>query len=297
MMSLLAALAGLAAAASVLLTIRGIVGASTAEPTVRPPSRWHALWHSATDPKRRNRLLAALGTGLAVLLVLGWPVAAVAAGTAAYALPRMLSGRQAQQRIARLEALEAWSRRLAEVMGASRGLEQALADSLRIAPAPIHAPVASLADRLNNRASAEGALRAFATELDDPVGDLIAAALILASRRRGPGTRDALATLADAVAQEVRLRRDVEAERASLRTTLTVIVISVGTLTAVFFASGTLAAPYGTALGQLVLAAVTGLYAVGLWWMKRLSAITTGSRILDASTHPTAPSRPKEATS
>jgi hypothetical protein len=297
MMSLLAALAGLATAAGVLLTARGIVGAPATEPTVRPPSRWHALWHSATDPKRRKRILAALGTGLAVLLVLGWPVAAVAAGAAAYALPRMLSGRQAQQRIARLEALEAWSRRLAEVMGASRGLEQALTDSLRIAPAPIHAPVASLADRLNNRAATEGALRAFAAELDDPVGDLIATALILASRRRGPGTRDALATLADAVAQEVRLRRDVEAERASLRTTLMVIVISVGTLTAVFFASGTLAAPYGTALGQLVLAAVTGLYAVGLWWMKRLSAITTGSRILEESTHPVAPGRPKEATS
>lgn len=297
MISLLAALAGLVTAAGILLTARGIAGTPAAEPTVRPPGRWRALWHSTIDPKRRNRMLATLGTGLTVLLVLGWPVAAVAAGAAVYTLPRMLSGRQAQQRIARLEALEAWSRRLAEVMGASRGLEQALTDSLRIAPAPIRAPVASLADRLNNRAATEGALRAFAAELDDPVADLIAAALILASRRRGPGTRDALATLADAVAQEVRLRRDVEAERASLRTTLMVIVISVGTLTAVFFAAGTLAAPYGTALGQLVLAAVTGLYAVGLWWMKRLSAITTGSRILDASTHPAAPGRPKEATS
>ena len=82
------------------------------------------------------------------------------------------------------------------------------------------------------------------------------------------------------------LRRDVEAERASLRTTLLVIVISVGTLTAVFIASGTLAAPYGTAVGQLVLAAVTGLYGLGLVWMKRLSTITTGARFLNTTAVP-----------
>lgn len=296
-MSLLAALAGLAAVAGILVTIAGFTGGSAVEPGVRPPGRWRAWWHSASDAKHRDRMLVALGAGLVVLLVLGWPVAALAAAAGTYVLPRMLSGRQTQQQIARLEALEAWARRLAEVMGASRGLEATLIDSLRIAPAPIRAPVASLADRLNNHAPTERALRAFATELDDPVADLIAAALILAARRRGPGTRDALATLADAVAQEVRLRRDVEAERASLRTTLLVIVISVGTLTAVFVASGTLAAPYGTAVGQLVMAAVTGLYAAGLWWMKRLAAISTGARILVAPAHPAPAVASKEGAS
>ncbi|MEV5704810.1 type II secretion system F family protein [Actinoallomurus sp. NPDC052274] len=282
MMGLLAGLAGLCTGSGILLTARGLTGVPPTETAAgRPPARWRELLRSAGDRSRRNRLLAAGGAGLAVLLLVGWPVAAVAVAAGAYVLPRMLSGRPARQRIARLEALEAWARRLAEVMGASRGLEQTLTDSLRVAPAPIREPVGLLAERLNNRAGTEQALRAFAAELADPVGDLIATALILAARRRGPGTRHALTALADAVAQEVRVRREVEAERASLRTTLLVIIISVGTLTALFAASGTLAAPYSTPLGQLVLAAVAALYACGLGWMRRLATITTGTRLID----------------
>ncbi|MBA9003050.1 type II secretion system F family protein [Thermomonospora cellulosilytica] len=221
-----------------------------------------------------------MAVGLVVLLVLRWPVAAVAVGAAVYVLPPMLSGREPQQRITRLEALAAWARRLAEVMGASRGLEQALADSARIAPAAIGEPVSRLADRLNNHANTEQALRAFADDLDDPIGDLIACALVLAAKRRGPGTREALSLLADAVEQEVIVRRQVEAERASLRTTLLVIVLSIGALSALFVMSQTLAAPYGTPLGQAVLAVVAGIYAVGLWWMRRLSVLSTGTRFL-----------------
>jgi Flp pilus assembly protein TadB len=192
----------------------------------------------------------------------------------------MLSGRAPQHRIARLEALAQWSRRLAEMIGASRGLEQALADSARIAPETIRVPVGVLAERLNNHANTERALRAFADELDDPIGDLIACALILAARRRGRGTREALGLLADAVEHEVLVRRDVEAERAGLRTTLLVIVASVAALSALFAASQTLAAPYGTPLGQTVMGVVAAIYGAGLWWMRRLAVLTTGARFL-----------------
>jgi Flp pilus assembly protein TadB len=168
------------------------------------------------------------------------------------------------------------------MIGASRGLEQALADSLRVAPAAIRAQVQVLAGRLNNHAGTEQALRAFADELDDPIGDLIACALILAARRRGPGTREALGLLATAVEHEVIVRRDVEAERASLRTTLLVIVTSVGVLSLLFATSQTLADPYGTPLGQAVLAVVAAIYAMGLWWMRRLSVLSTGARFLHA---------------
>jgi Flp pilus assembly protein TadB len=144
-----------------------------------------------------------------------------------------------------------------------------------------------LAERLNNRASTEHALREFAEDLDDPIGDLIATALILAAKRRGPGTRQALGALADAVAAEVIVRREVEAERASLRTTLLVIVIAVVGLSLLLIASPTLSAPYGTPVGQLVLAAVAVLYTGGLAWMRRLSVIHSGSRFLHppATTH------------
>ncbi|MBO2465988.1 type II secretion system F family protein [Actinomadura violacea] len=231
-------------------------------------------------------MVAGVVAALAVFLLSGWPVAAVAAGAGVYAVPPMLSGRGPQRRIARLDALAQWSRRLAEMIGASRGLEQALADSARIAPEAIRGPVTVLARRLNNHANPEQSLRAFADELDDPIADLIACALVLAARRRGPGTREALRLLADAVEQEVIVRRDVEAERAGLRTTLIVIVGSVMALSVLFASSQTLAAPYGTALGQTVLAVVAAIYGAGLWWMRRLAVLSTGARFMH-TTDPT----------
>ncbi|WP_141578766.1 type II secretion system F family protein [Actinomadura sp. WMMA1423] len=283
----LAALAGLCAACAVLVIITGFRGVGPGAPDARPPSRIQAMLCSPAWPGRRNRALAGVGSGLVVLLVSGWPVAALAATVGAYALPPMLSGRAPQRRIARLEALAQWSRRLAEMIGASRGLEQALADSARIAPATISEPVRKLAGRLNNHANTDHALRAFADELDDPIADLIACALLLAARRRGPGAREALSLLADAVEHEVIVRRDVEAERAGLRTTLIVIVSSVGILSVLFASSQTLAGPYDTPLGQTVLAVVAAIYATGLWWMRRLAVLSTGARFLHAA-HPVA---------
>lgn len=278
MTELLAALAAIAGAGGVAFTLAGLTHRPAAEPRVRPKGRLR-LW-SRFDRTRRRRLGAAAVAGLAVLLVTGWPVAALAIAAGAYALPPMLSGREPVRRIARLEALEQWVRRLAEVMGASRGLEQTLTDSLSVAPDPIRAPIQVLAERLNNRANTEFALRGFAEDLDDPIGDLITTALILAAKRRGPGTRQALTALADAVSAEVIVRREVEAERASLHTTLIVIIISVAGLSAFLVLSPTISAPYGTPAGQLVLAAVAGLYAIGLAWMKRLSVLTAGTPFL-----------------
>jgi uncharacterized membrane protein YhiD involved in acid resistance len=89
-----------------------------------------------------------------------------------------------------------------------------------------------------------------------------------------------LSLLADAVEHEVLVRRDVEAERAGLRTTLIVIVASVVGLSVLFASSRTFADPYGTALGQTVLAVVAAIYGAGLWWMRRLAVLSTGARFM-----------------
>ena len=66
----------------------------------------------------------------------------------------------------------------------------------------------------------------------------------------------------------------------NLRTTLIVIVASVGGLSMLFASSSTLAGPYSTPAGQGVLAVVAGIYAAGLWWMRRLAVLSTGTRFL-----------------
>ncbi|MEI2811934.1 MAG: hypothetical protein V9F00_17630 [Nocardioides sp.] len=73
--------------------------------------------------------------------------------------------------------------------------------------------------RLRARWVTEDALRAFADELDDSTGDLVAANLILGARRRGAGLASVLEGLAESVAADVRARRQVEADRAKPRAT------------------------------------------------------------------------------
>ena len=109
------------------------------------------------------------------------------------------------------------------------GLEQALVATLRSTPAPIAPEVTRLVARLRARWVTEDALRAFADELDDSTGDLVAANLILGARRRGAGLASVLEGLAESVAADVRARRQVEADRAKPRATARwVTLISVG---------------------------------------------------------------------
>ncbi|RBQ21191.1 hypothetical protein DP939_00160 [Spongiactinospora rosea] len=274
--------AGVAAAAFIggaIYFIAGLRGSAADEP-VRPPRRWMAIRAMATRHHRRTAV--ALIAASATLWTTGWPVAAVAVGLAVPVLPRMLTGRAARERIHKLEALEQWTRRLADLLNAGRALEQALEYSAtRKVPAPIAGPVTALSRRLSTaRMPTEQALRLFADELDDPVGDRIAAALILVARRRGRGASAVLAGLAELVARDVRDRREIEAARAEHRTTVRWILGILGVFTVIALVQRTYVAPFGTPLGQAVLAIVVLFYAGALWWLHRLGTSSAEQRFL-----------------
>src|SRR3546814_11541665 len=80
-----------------------------------------------------------------------------------------------------------WTRSLSGVLTVGIGLEQALVTTERSTPSAIRPEVQRLVARLRSRWNTEEAIRAFADELDDATGDLVAANLILAARRRGAG--------------------------------------------------------------------------------------------------------------
>jgi Flp pilus assembly protein TadB len=275
-MTVLAALAGAAIAAGLVLGVRELIG-RVRPPGVPPPRRPFA--RSLSDWSRRQAVLAVVA-GLGVLAITRWPVAGLAAGLAVIFLPRVLSTRSQRERTAKLEGLEQWTRRLSDMLTASRGLEEAIEASARSAPAAIAGPVAALASRLNSRAGTEAALRAFAAEIDDPAGDRIAAALIIATGHRGGGVRDVLNALAVMIARDVAARREIEAERAQHRTTLRWIAVFIGGFTIFAVLNRSYSRPYGTIPGEFVLALVTGLYAAGLGWLYRLGAMPTPGRFL-----------------
>ncbi|MFD1826774.1 type II secretion system F family protein [Mumia zhuanghuii] len=238
-------------------------------PAVDRPSRLRRF----RGLSRRTRLLAiaGVGSGAVALLVTGWVLALVVVPVAFVGLPVLLSSSAAAERIERLEAMEEWTRSLAGVLTVGVGLEQALVATLRSTPTAIAPEVTRLVARLRARWVTEDALRAFADELDDATGDLVAANLILGARRRGAGLASVLDGLAESVAADVRARRQVEADRAKPRATARwVTLISVGVLV-VLATSGTYVEPYRSPFGQVILVALLSAYVATLVWMKRMA--------------------------
>jgi Flp pilus assembly protein TadB len=269
----MAGMAGGLVIAGVMLLVREITRRAPAPgiPTRRP---------RRLSPTARKRALIAAGSGLATLAITRWPVAMIAVAGAVLFLPRITSVKAAREQAAVLEGLEQWTRRLSDMLTASRGLEDALEASVRSAPTAIEPAVARLGRRLSARAGTDAALRAFAAEVNDPAADRIAAALIIATGRRGGGVRDVLNSLALMLARDVAARREIEAERAQHRTTVKWLTLFVTGFTVFAVLNRSYSAPFGTVAGQVVLAVVALLYAGGLWWLHHLGSVPPGGRFL-----------------
>ena len=195
----------------------------------------------------------------------------IAVPVACIGVPMLLSNSGAAARIDRLEAMEEWTRSLSGVLTVGIGLEQALVATERSTPSAIRPEVQRLVARLRSRWNTEEAIRSFADELDDATGDLVAANLILAARRRGAGLAQVLESLAESVSADVRARRQIEADRAKPRATARwVTIISVGVLV-ILAISGTYVEPYRNPLGQVILVTLLAAYVATLVWMKRMA--------------------------
>lgn len=272
-MTALAGLAGGVAIGGVVLLILELT--RPAPPPGIPPR-----WPIKIGRQRRQRVLIALICGLATLAITRWPVAMIAAVLGVLFLPRLTSSGAAQRRAGLLEGLEQWTRRLCDMLTASRGIEDALEASARHAPAAIEPAVSALGRRLAARAGTEAALRAFAADIADPAGDRIAAALIIATGRRGGAVRDVLNALAVMLARDVAAAREIEAERAQHRTTVKWLTVFMLGFTVFAILDRPYAAPFGTLPGQIVMALVVALYAGGLGWLHHLGSVPGPGRFL-----------------
>ena len=262
----------LAAGLIVAGVISIIVGSRPAGVLAAPTRRRQRVARLSMSTRTRNLLLIGIAAGIVVALATGWLLAIVVVPLAVAGLPVLLSGSDAALQIARLEAMEEWTRALSGVLTSGVGLEQALIATLRSTPEAIKPEVSRLVSRLRARWTTEDALRAFADELDDATGDLIAASLILGARRRGPGLATVLESLAESVASDVRARRQIEADRAKPRATARwVTIITIGVLVVLAF-TGDYVAPYKTPVGQAILAVFLAAYVGVLVWMRRMSA-------------------------
>jgi Flp pilus assembly protein TadB len=224
----------------------------------------------------------AVVAGLAVLGLTRWAVLGVATAILVFSWDQLFGG-AAEERAAmkRVEALAGWTESLRDTIAGAVGLEQAIPASARAAAPALRPHLASLVDRLRSRTPLPEALQHLADEINDASADIIIAALILNARLRGPGLREVLGALAKSAREEVDMRQRVMAQRASTRRSVQiVIVVSVLFVLGLAIFNRSFVEPYGTAIGQAVLALVCGLFAAGFWWLRKLSKIETPERFL-----------------
>ncbi len=219
----------------------------------------------------RTRFGLSLLSAVLVVTVTRWPVAGLLAAAATFALPNLLASTSPREAIRLTEAVAVWTELLRDTLTASAGLAQAIVATSGIAPEEIHEPVSRLGDRIVSGVPLDEALRVFASELGEPSAEQVVAALRLAVTSRAQRLVDLLGALADSTREEVAMRLRVEARRASARSGVrTVILFSLGFVVLLTALAHSYLAPFGSAIGQLVLVFVGVCYATGLFLMVRL---------------------------
>lgn len=283
----LAALAGAGVGLGVMMLVAGLTRAerhSRVRQFLRHlmRERSHLSTAQAPVPGRSWRLAAATGAGVLVAAATGWPIAVALAVAGAWWLPGLLGPDRAHAAsVARIEAVAGWAEQLRDTLAAASGLEQAITATARTAPAVVRPAMVALAARIRAGERLPAALARAADDLADPTADLVIAALTLAAQQQARQLAELLAALAAAAREEAAGRMRTAVARARVRTSVRVIVgATLGLAVALAVLNSPYLAPYGSVEGQLVLAAVGGLFAIAFAWLARIAHPATAPRLL-----------------
>ncbi len=272
-----------------VLVVGGAVLAIAGFNSPRAPQRLSStgLWKELVDSRygravRRRwwQVALALLGGLLAASVTGWPLLAALVPAVGYGLPLILSA-PPNRELALLEALDRWVRALASLLPTGRSITDAIRVSVRQAPSLLAAQLHLLAARLEDRWTIQQALYALADDLDSPDADAVLAALALAAQRGGTGAGATLAALAETISERLHALREIETERAKPRfvvrqvTLITAVVLGLALLF-----GGSFFAPYGTDLGQTLLAVLVTAYLGSLLFLRRMTLPRPRQRIL-----------------
>jgi hypothetical protein len=152
---------------------------------------------------------------------------------------------------------------------------------------PIASEVRTMVLRLDHQRLPD-ALVAFGEDLDHPSGDLVVAALVIASRMEAADLSGLLSRLADATRGEARMRIRVEVGRTRVRTATKVIVgVVIAAVVFLAVANRSYLAVYDSAGGQIMLAIVGGIFALGGCLLTRMSDIELPERFTARAGGPT----------
>ena len=250
------------------------------------PDRGTAL--TARSPITRERAVRGAWAGvfaIVVLAVSGWVVPSLVIAVAAWSWVAAFQRRDRRrtQDIERTDALASWIESLRDVLLAGDQPIGAIAATVPSTPPVIRPAVRRLSAALGHQ-DPDTAFRRFADEVDDPLGDLVAAGLLVAVQR-GARTVAVLTALADQARTAADRRRIVDAERTPIQREVLLLSLIMAALVMVLlvFGRSSYLDAYDTAEGQLFLGAVLAIYAVLLLRVQRLSRFPKPSRFLTAA--------------
>ena len=271
MTALAGAIVGVIAAVGVWIAVLGATGVSVTEHPRRTVDWPTVGWRAAL----------VVFAGAVVWVITGWPAAGGLAGAATAIAPMLIGSRRRRRELEeRTEGLASWAEMLRDTISAHAGLREAIAVTARVAPTPIRRQVQALSVRAE-RESLPVALRRFASEVEDPVADLIVTALVIAAERQAQRLSDLLAEIAASARQQAAMRMRIETGRArTYASSRALVVITLGLAVSLMLFSPKFMSPYDSATGQLVMLGIGALFAGALWGLVRMSRPAPAPRLL-----------------
>ena len=280
---LLAVTGGMLLVGGVVILLAAARGLFDRPQRARPST---GMWVRAVDNvrtlPRRVLISAALGVVGGVLLAAwtSWPLMLLVVPAAVVGLPHLLSAPR-QVDIEMLQALDRWVRGMTATLGTGRSITDALRISARTPPPLLADHLVLLIRRLDDRWSSSQALLALADDLASPDADAAIASLVLAAQRGGTGAVATLGALAESLQERLKALREIETERSRPRVVVRqVTVISLVVLGLAFLFGRQFFAPYGTPIGQVILAILLFLYVGSLAMLRRMTLPRRRERIL-----------------
>jgi len=179
-----------------------------------------------------------------------------------------------------VEALAVWTEQLRDTIAGASGIEQAITVTSRTAPPLLRPAVERMAARIGF-APLQHAVREFASEVDHPLADFVAAALITAAENQVREMGALLGHLAQCCRDDVSMQTRVWVARARTRSAVRIIAVVV-----VVFVLGLILLdpnylePYGTPTGTFVALLVVLMFAGSFATMKRLGRIENPVRFI-----------------
>lgn len=234
------------------------------------------------QPGRTVRIGGGVAAGAVVFGFSGWVVPALVVGVATWAAigSWQRRDRRGDNVVERTDALASWIENLRDVLIAGDQPIGAINATVATCGPSIRPQVRRLAAGLG-RQDPDIVFRRFADEIDDPLGDLIAAGLLIAVQR-GARTVAVLNSLAEQARHQADRRRIVDAERAPVQREVTLLSVIMGALIVGLLVLGRAdyLRAYDTAAGQLFLGVILVIYSVLLVRVQRLARYPRPSRFL-----------------